>query len=143
MRASTIFGWLLSLALLVGIAGPYFGTCTQGDDDSWLAGLLVFAPIGLIGLMFAAKGAKLGPRYTWLALPHLATVAIGVQLIPSYFMQTTIGGIHVCSVRDGGGFNEAPSLLQQVWAPAWLAILFIIVYVVLLYWQKYFAVRHG
>ena len=143
MRTSAIFGWVLSLALLVGIAGPLLGTCTQGDDDGWLAGLLVFAPIGLIGLAFAAKGAELGPRFSCLAMPHVVTLILGGQLIPTYFSKTTLGGQHVCSVREGGGFDGVPSLIQQLWAPAWLAILVALGYVVLLYWRKGQAAHHG
>lgn len=143
MRTSAVFGWVLSLALLVGIAGPLFGTCTQGNDDGWLAGLLVFAPIGLVGLAFAAKGAKLGPRYSWLAAPHVATLILGGQLIPLYFSKTTIGGFHVCSAREDCGITDTPSLLQQLWAPAWLVILLILGYVVFLYWRKDGAFRNG
>jgi hypothetical protein len=143
MRTSAILGWALSFALLVGIAGPLFGTCTQGDDDGWLVGLLIFAPLGLSGLALAAKGAKLGPHYSWLALPHLATLVLGSQLIPLYFLKTTIGGLHVCSVREGGDFGSSPSLPQLLWAPAWLVILLTLAFVIFLYWRKDNATQDG
>lgn len=143
MRARTIFGWVLSLALLIGIAGPLFGTCTQGDDDPWLAGLFVLAPIGLVGLAVAAAGSKLGRPYSLLAVPHVATLILGAQFIPTYFSQTTIRGIHVCSVREGSGFDIPASIAQQLWAPSWLGILLVLVYVVFLYWRKNHVGHHG
>jgi hypothetical protein len=136
MRARTVFGWVLSLALLIGIAGPLFGTCTQGDDDPWLAGLFVFAPLGLAGLAMAASGARLGRRYSLFAIPHIATLMLGAQFIPSYFSQTTIKGVHVCSVRAGGGFEDPASLAQQLWAPSWFMVSLVLVYVVFLFWRS-------
>ena len=129
MRATAIFGWFLSFALVLGIAGPLFGTCTQGDDSPWRAGLLVFAPVGLVGLALVATGTAFGVRYLWFAFPHVLTVALGLYLVPVYFSGTTLGGQHVCSVREGSRFGEAPSLLQQAWAPAWLSILLVLGYV--------------
>lgn len=136
MRTRTVFGWFLSLALLIGIAGPLFGTCTQGDDDPWLAGLFVLAPVGLVGLAIAATGAKLGRFYSLLAIPHVATLLLGGLFIPTYFLHTTIRGLHVCSVREGGGFDTPASIAQQLWAPLWFCILLVVAYVVSLYWRK-------
>lgn len=142
MHARTVFGWILSLSLFIGIAGPLFGTCTQGDDDPWLASLFVLAPVGLAGLVMAASGAKSGRRYSLFAIPHIATLMLGGQLIPIYFSQTTIKGIHVCAVREGG-FEYSASLAQQLWAPSWFIVLLVLVYVILLFWHSGHAARHG
>jgi hypothetical protein len=141
MCARTVLGWILSWTLLIGIAGPLFGTCTQGDDTPWLVGLFVYAPVGLIGLAIAAAGAKSGWLYSLLAIPHLATLILGVQFIPSYFSQTTMRSIHVCSVREGGDLGASASIAQQFWAPSWFGILLVVVCVVFLYWRKNHADR--
>jgi hypothetical protein len=138
MHMRAVLGWILSLALLVGIAGPLFGTCTQGDDSPWSAGLFVYAPVGLVGLVVAAADAKSGRLYGLLAVPHFATLILGIQFIPAYFLQTTIRGIHVCSVREGHGFDASASIAQQLWAPLWFGILLVVAYVVFLYWRGHY-----
>ncbi len=143
MRTLTFFGWLLSWALLVGIAGPLVGTCTQGDDGPWVGGLIAFAPVGLLGLALAGIASPRGRRYRWLAAPHVVTALLGVYLIPTYFLQTTVHGRHVCEVRDGNSFDPAASFAQQLWAPAWLAILLVLAYVVFRYWRKPCPGQHG
>jgi hypothetical protein len=143
MHTRTVLGWILSWALLVGIAGPLFGTCTQGDDSPWFAGLFVYAPVGLAGLAIAAAGAKSGRPYSLLAVPHCATLILGIQFIPTYFSQTTIRGIHVCSVREGHSFDASASIAQQLWAPTWFGVLFVVAYVVFLYWRKNHVDHYG
>lgn len=132
-----IIGWLLTLALSIGIAGPLFGTCTQGDDKPWISSVIFFAPIGLIGLALAAVGAKLGRWFCWLAIPHILTVALGCYLIPRYFIYTTLGGQNVCFVREGSNADLSASLLQRLWAPAWFIMLALLVWVIVSYWRGY------
>ena len=128
-------GWLLSLGLLLGVAGPLFGTCTQGSDDPWIASLIVYAPIGIVGVVLAAWTARIGRSFYWLATPHVLTLGLGVYLVPFYFWFTTIGGIDVCSAREGTSFDIAPTLVQRLWAPTWLVLLVILVMVVNSYWR--------
>jgi hypothetical protein len=68
---------------------------------------------------------------------------LGAQLIPSYFSQTTIKGFHVCSVHEGGGFEAPASLAQQLWAPSWLMVSLVQVYLILLFWSSAHGARHG
>jgi len=133
MRTLAVFGWLFSLGLLMGIAGPLFGTCTQGDDGPWIASLTFYAPIGLFGLLLAWRGAQAGRHFCWLAAPHILTLALGSYFVPLY-LQTTFGGQDVCSVREGGSYGITVTVLQRAWAPSWFCLLVALVWVFSRYW---------
>jgi hypothetical protein len=135
MRTRAFVGWFISLSLTVGIAGPLFGTCTQGSDDPWMAGLFFFGSIGLIGLLVAWTGAPAGQRYLWFATPHIITLGLMVYLVPNYLMQTTFGDSDVCSVREGVSYEMPVSMLQRLWAPAWLIIAIVLILIILQYWR--------
>ena len=136
MRAAAIIGWLVSLGLLLGAAGPLFGTCTQGADGPWIASLIFYGPIGIAGLAIAYFGAPLGRQYLWLAAPHILTFALLVYFIPLYLTNTTISGIPVCNVREGHGIGEPASMLQRLWAPVWVLFTLGLLGVVWQYWRS-------
>ena len=133
MRTLAVFGWLLSLGLLMGIAGPLFGTCTQGSDDPWTASLIFYAPIGLFGLLLAWRGSPTGHHFCWLAAPHILTLALGSYFVPVY-LQTTFGDQDVCSVREGASYGITVTALQRAWAPSWFCFLVALVWVFSRYW---------
>src|SRR5437868_11338915 len=123
MRALATFGWLFSLGLLVGIAAPLFGTCIQGDDGPWMASLIVYAPVGLLGLIVAWRAPQAGRQFCWLAAPHILTIALGCYFVPFYSLKTTFGGLDVCSAREGGFYGVPTTVLQRLWAPSWFCFL--------------------
>ena len=134
----TIIGWVLSYFLLLGMAGPIFSTCTQYDSDAWLASLITYSPIGILGLLilfFSRKGSKL---FCFFDLPHLITIILACKFIPFYFIKTTMNGLHVCTAREGwlvSDFMVTP-LWQRLWAPVWVIYIFCLIAVVTLNWSS-------
>jgi hypothetical protein len=132
----TVIGWLISYFLLIGIAGPIFSTCTQYDSDAWLASLISYGPIGIIGLLILVFGRKLSRVFCFFALPHILTIGLAVKFIPFYFLETTVKGLHVCTAREGWPESDIMStpLWQKLWAPIWTVYILCLIGVFILHW---------
>jgi len=134
MKIIGSIGWIISYALLYGLIGPFFGTCTQGSDDPWIIGLIIAVPLTAISLPMIACGVSAGRKMLWLTVSHVFSLLIAAYVLPFYFLKTTIKGIDVCSAREGLPYNVPTTLWQRLWAPTYV---FLILSLCLLFWRQW------
>jgi glucan phosphoethanolaminetransferase (alkaline phosphatase superfamily) len=129
-----IVGWVLSYALLNGLIGPFWGTCTQGDDSPWVIGLIFDVPITAISFLLVAYGISAGRKLLCLAIPHVLTIIAAAYVLPFYFLNTTVKGIDVCSARESLPYDVPTTVMQRLWAPVFFMLLLT---VCLLFWKQW------
>ena len=107
-------GWVLSYFML-WVLIP-FGTCTQGDDDPWLASFF-YSVVPLIGLVLILI-SSIKIRESRMGLTHVLTLLLIVFNTPSYWISVTFKGQHICAGFDSYYINSfEPALWHRLWAP--------------------------
>ncbi len=107
-------GWFLSY-FQIWVLIP-FGTCTQGDDDPWAASLFYLtAPLLGLVLILVSSGKI---RKSLMGAPHVITLGLILWNTPSYWLNVTFQGRHICAGYSKWHLNSfEPEIWHRFWAP--------------------------
>jgi hypothetical protein len=129
-RAASIVGTLFALALAACVALSYsLGTCTQGDTDGHMAGLILGTPLALaaVGAFWISRSLDSAAAYVQVVVTGVLALVFGVFLAP-FVGSTTIAGHHLC----GDAYDEFVAYGHAIdrWVPLVQLLLFLAVFVV-------------
>ncbi len=129
-------GLVLLWAAVFSIPAVQITTCTQGDEDNWLASLLFYLPASLLILCLAFVGTSKPAGIRWLSLPLLGLVPWAGIVAARFTYGATLLGDHLCTVSTGeAGFNSYPSSWWgAAWGPAQLTFLALVIWCIYKYW---------
>jgi hypothetical protein len=128
-------GWVLSYFQIVVLIP--FGSCTQGDDDPWLASLYyaVVPVIGFILIIATSKGIR---KSSLMGIPHIFTLFLIFWNTPSYWIRCTFQGQHICAGFSNDYINGfQPVLWHRFWAPIVTMLGFTCVVLGFIYFKNY------
>jgi len=112
-------------------------TCTQGNDDAWLATLTVYTPLLIILLLFSFIALPNAKALKWLTLPQFILIPYSMYISCRYFIGVTFQGNHPCTICTDVNFNDYPySFWTNYWAPVQLIVLSICAYTIFLFWKR-------
>ena len=136
-RILNTIGWVISWLAMALIPLVEITTCTQGSTDAWLLSLLLYTPIGLVGLILLYFGQD-KPRSTrWLVIPHGILVPLAAVTAIRYLWRCTIVGDHLCTIatREGGFASYPRQWWNPWWAPVELVFITGVCVMIWLYWR--------
>ena len=115
--SAVVVGWLVSYTYVIHLVGPYADTCTQGDDSSYLASVILSALTVLLSTTLIALGPT---RSRWFLVPHVGTLVIAAIILPGYLGRVTIHGRFICagSGYTGEYLTMPAAAWHRLYAPA-------------------------
>jgi hypothetical protein len=127
-------GWVLSYFIL-WVLIP-FGTCTQGDDDPWLASFF-YSAVPLLGLVLILI-SSIKIRESRMGLTHVLTLLLIVFSTPSYWIRVTFQGQHICTGFDNNCINTfEPEFWHRMWAPYVTILGLIFLFIGIVYYKNH------
>lgn len=123
---SAMVAWMVIYAHVLWLAALHSMGCGPDGDHlhQLLLGLLPFT----CGFVFLLRGTRPFPEIhsilRWLGVPLALLSPVAILSIWDVFVRANVNSLSICS-------NNAVTIWQQVWAPAQLAALVLIAYMVL------------
>lgn len=111
-------GWISSFTYPLQLLGPFLHACADGNAMPYVVAMVLGPTALALSMMMLALGAALGSRVRWPWILHLATLGVGVAVLPGYLVDTTVNGDFICVGNLRGGPTGYPvAAWQRAYAP--------------------------